>query len=48
MDAMSDPTIEVVVWMSSAQVGKTEVVNNVVGYYIDQDPSPMLAVMPTL
>jgi phage terminase large subunit GpA-like protein len=48
MDALSDPTIHTVVVMSSAQVGKTEIVNNVVGYYIDQDPSPILVVQPTL
>lgn len=48
MDALSDPTVETVVVMSSAQVGKTEVINNVVGYYIDQDPAPMLLVQPTL
>lgn len=26
----------------------TEIVNNIVGYFIDQDPSPMLVVQPTL
>lgn len=34
--------------MSSAQVGKTEIINNVVGYHIDQDPAPILIVHPTL
>jgi phage terminase large subunit GpA-like protein len=34
--------------MSSAQVGKTEALNNVVAYFIDQDPSPMLMLQPTL
>jgi len=48
MDAVSDPQVQTVVFMKSAQVGGTEVLNNVIGYYIDQDPSPMLAVMPTL
>lgn len=46
MDAFNDPLVEDVVWMSSAQVGKTEVVNNVVGYYIDHDPCPILVVQP--
>ncbi|HON94153.1 MAG TPA: phage terminase large subunit family protein, partial [Deltaproteobacteria bacterium] len=32
MDAFSDPTIETVVVMSSAQIGKTEILNNVIGY----------------
>lgn len=48
MDAFSDPMIERVVVMSSAQVGKTEIVLNVIGYFMEQDPSPMLVLQPTL
>lgn len=48
MDALSDPQIETVVMMSSAQVGKTEILNNAIGFFISQDPSPMLVVQPTL
>lgn len=48
MDALSDPMIETVVMMSSAQVGKTEILNNAIGFFISQDPSPMLVVQPTL
>lgn len=48
LDAFSDPLCHTVVVMSSAQVGKTEVLNNLTGYHIDQDPSPMLVVQPTL
>lgn len=48
MDAVSDPDVETVVVMSSAQVGKTEVVNNTVGFYISQDPAPILVLQPTL
>jgi len=48
MDAVSDPDIETVVLMTCAQVGKTELINNVVGYHIHQDPAPMLVVQPTL
>ncbi len=48
MDAPNDPDIETVVVMSSSQVGKTEDVLNTVGFYIHQDPSPMLAIEPTL
>ncbi len=48
MDAVSDQTVETVVVMASAQVGKTEVVNNVVAYHIDQDPGPILVLQPTL
>ena len=48
MDAVSDPAIRTVVVMSSAQVGKTEVLNNLVAYHIDQDPAPILVLQPTL
>ena len=48
MDAGSDPSVRQVVVMSAAQVGKTEVLLNVIGYHIDQDPAPMLIVQPTL
>ena len=48
MDAFTDPTVEQVTVMSSAQVGKTEIVNNVVGYHIDHDPCPTLLLQPTL
>lgn len=48
MDAFSDPATERVVVMSSAQVGKTEILNNIVGYFIDQDPSTILNLQPTL
>lgn len=47
MDAISDPRAETVVIMSSAQVGKTEIVNNLVGYHIHQDPAPILVIQPT-
>ena len=48
MDAVSDPTITTVVVMSSAQVGKTETLSNIVGFHVDQDPAPMLLLQPTL
>ena len=47
MDAISDGAVESVVIMSSAQVGKSEALGNSVGYYIDQDPAPIMLVMPT-
>ena len=31
MDAFNDPNIERIVWQKSAQVGATEILNNVVG-----------------
>lgn len=34
--------------MKSAQVGWTEILNNVIGFHVDQDPSPVLLLQPTL
>ncbi|WP_342534592.1 phage terminase large subunit family protein [Lysinibacillus sp. FSL K6-0057] len=48
MDAVNNPETEEIVVMSSAQVGKSEIVNNIIGYHIDYDPSPMLLMQPTL
>jgi phage terminase large subunit GpA-like protein len=47
MDAISDPGIETVVIMSSAQIGKTEILGNTVGFHIHHDPAPIMVVMPT-
>jgi phage terminase large subunit GpA-like protein len=47
MDAISDGAVESVVVMSSSQVGKSEALGNAVGYYIDQNPAPIMVVMPT-
>jgi phage terminase large subunit GpA-like protein len=47
MDAISDGSVESVVIMSAAQCGKTECLLGTVGYYIDQDPAPIMVVMPT-
>lgn len=48
MDAIHDPLIHTVVVMSSAQIGKTEILCNILGYSIDVDPGPILVVQPTL
>ena len=48
MDSVNDPEVETVVVMSSAQVGKTEILLNTIGYFMDYDPSPIMMVMPTL
>lgn len=48
MDAVNQPMVEDIVVMSSAQVGKTELLLNIIGYYIDYDPAPMLIVQPTV
>ena len=48
MDAISDPAVSEVVVMSGSQLGKTELLLNVVGYHIAHDPAPILVVQPTL
>lgn len=48
MDACVDPAVERVVFPKSARVGGTEVMNNAIGYSIDQDPCPMLVLQPTV
>jgi phage terminase large subunit GpA-like protein len=48
MDAVNDPEIEKVVVMSSSQVGKSETLNNMMAYFIDCDPGPMLLIQPTI
>lgn len=48
MDSRNDPLVTAVVLMKSGQTGGTEVINNVVGYGIDQDPGPMLVLQPTI
>jgi phage terminase large subunit GpA-like protein len=46
MDAFADGGE--VVFMKSSQVGATEVLNNFIGYIIDQDPGPTMVVQPTI
>ena len=48
MDAIGDPHIRMVVFKSSSQVGKTEVLLNVLGYDIDYTPAPTLVLQPTV
>lgn len=48
LNAINDPACEQVVVMSSAQVGKTEILLNIIGYFVDYDPSPILLLQPTL
>lgn len=48
MDAFTDPTVEMVVWMKSARVGATKIFNHLIGYHIHQDPCPLMVVQPTV
>jgi phage terminase large subunit GpA-like protein len=47
MDAASDPNVTEIVVMAGAQLGKTEVILNIIGYHIAHDPAPILCVQPT-
>lgn len=47
MDAFTDPKIRHIVFVAASQVGKTEVINNIIGYIIDQNPGSILFVHPT-
>ena len=47
MDAFTDPKIRHIVFVAASQVGKTEVLNNIIGYIIDQNPGSILFVHPT-
>lgn len=48
MDAINQPDVEKIVIMSSSQVGKSEILNNTIGYYIDLDPCPILLIEPSI
>jgi phage terminase large subunit GpA-like protein len=47
MDALADPYTEKIVVKSSAQIGKSEILLNVLGYHIHLDPCPILLLQPT-
>ena len=47
MDALLDPEVREIVCKKSTQIGWSDgVLNNIVGYFIDHDPRPMLLVQP--
>lgn len=48
LDAYSDPNVRQIVVMKSAQVGYTEMLCNLIGFSISQDPAPILCVQPTI
>lgn len=47
MNAVNDPAVRKVVLHFSSQTGKSEILNNTLGYYMDYDPSPILFIQPT-
>jgi phage terminase large subunit GpA-like protein len=46
MDAITDPAVTYVTVKKSARVGYTKTLDHVIGYYMHQDPSPILMVQP--
>lgn len=48
MNAFTDDEVNRIVVVASSQVGKTEAELNMLGYLIDQDPGPVMWVMPTV
>lgn len=47
MNAFTDSKVKHIVVVASSQVGKSEIMNNMVGYIIGQDPSSILFIQPT-
>lgn len=47
MDCFSDPKVRRIVMVAASQVGKSEFINNCIGYIIDQDPGSILFIHPT-
>ena len=47
MDAFSEPDIDTVVIRKAARIGGSEATRNAIGYWLDQDPGPIMIVYPT-
>lgn len=47
MDSAGKRHVRRIALMASTQLGKTEAMNNIGGFYIHQDPSPIMFVMPS-
>lgn len=48
MDLFNDPKVKEIIGMFSAQVAKTTIAENVIGYHAHHDPCPIMVVQPTL
>lgn len=48
MSAVSDPSVETIILQCSSQIGKSELILNTLCYYIDQRPTSILFVQPTI
>src|SRR6185312_5842745 len=47
MLAVTDPKVKKITVMGPTQLLKTELINNIVGYFIHQDAAPMIVMQPT-
>jgi phage terminase large subunit GpA-like protein len=47
MDAVHEPGVKTIAVEKGAQLGGSEVLNNILGYFIEYDPCPILYVLPT-
>lgn len=47
MLAVSDPNVHEITVMCCTQLAKTELILNIIGYFVHQDPAPMLVIQPT-
>lgn len=45
MDAANNPQVETIVFCKSAQIGGTDAMLNILGFYIEQDPSSIMLVL---
>ena len=48
MEALSDPMVEEVIMMTSAQIGKTEIILNTIGRYAHREPCSIMWLLPSL
>ena len=48
MDAFTQPGVNKVVVMSSSQIGKSDIMNNVIGRFAHLDPCPIMMIQPTI
>lgn len=46
MDAVTDASVRQITVMKSARVGYTKILDHIIGFYVHQDPSPILLVQP--
>ena len=48
MDCITDPSVEQITLMKSSRVGYTKMLNATIGYYMHNDPCPIMIVQPTI